>query len=50
MCGISPGDSPSILSACLVAMEPQGSFVVMPGNHDDCDDEDGVGDYGDVKN
>lgn len=31
MCGISAADSPSILSACLVAMEPQGSFVVMPG-------------------
>lgn len=31
MCGISSADSPSILSACLVAMEPQGSFVVMPG-------------------
>uniref|UniRef100_A0A3P8YBA1 Mediator of RNA polymerase II transcription subunit 13 n=1 Tax=Esox lucius TaxID=8010 RepID=A0A3P8YBA1_ESOLU len=30
MCGISSGDSPSILSACLVAMEPQGSIVVMP--------------------
>ncbi|XP_023674421.2 mediator of RNA polymerase II transcription subunit 13-like isoform X1 [Paramormyrops kingsleyae] len=30
MCGISSTDSPSILSACLVAMEPQGSFVVMP--------------------
>ncbi|KAM6985077.1 mediator of RNA polymerase II transcription subunit 13-like [Aplochiton taeniatus] len=30
MCGISSADSPSILSACLVAMEPQGSFVVMP--------------------
>uniref|UniRef100_A0A8C0VH24 Mediator of RNA polymerase II transcription subunit 13 n=1 Tax=Cyanistes caeruleus TaxID=156563 RepID=A0A8C0VH24_CYACU len=30
MCGISAADSPSILSACLVAMEPQGSFVVMP--------------------
>ncbi|XP_015221754.2 mediator of RNA polymerase II transcription subunit 13-like isoform X1 [Lepisosteus oculatus] len=30
MCGISASDSPSILSACLVAMEPQGSFVVMP--------------------
>nr|KAF6282495.1 mediator complex subunit 13L [Myotis myotis] len=30
MCGISATDSPSILSACLVAMEPQGSFVVMP--------------------
>ncbi|MGH0178831.1 UNVERIFIED_CONTAM: hypothetical protein FKN15_078417 [Acipenser sinensis] len=30
MCGISACDSPSILSACLVAMEPQGSFVVMP--------------------
>lgn len=31
MCGISAADTPSILSACLVAMEPQGSFVVMPG-------------------
>ncbi|KAG7476435.1 hypothetical protein MATL_G00082940, partial [Megalops atlanticus] len=30
ICGISAADSPSILSACLVAMEPQGSFVVMP--------------------
>ncbi|KAL2100420.1 hypothetical protein ACEWY4_004814 [Coilia grayii] len=30
MCGISASDSPSILSACLVSMEPQGSFVVMP--------------------
>ncbi|KAM4635777.1 mediator of RNA polymerase II transcription subunit 13-like [Polymixia lowei] len=30
MCGISSADSPSILSACLVAMEPQGSLVVMP--------------------
>ncbi|MGH0154281.1 UNVERIFIED_CONTAM: hypothetical protein FKN15_060300 [Acipenser sinensis] len=30
MCGISACDTPSILSACLVAMEPQGSFVVMP--------------------
>ncbi|KAJ7987316.1 hypothetical protein DPEC_G00337460 [Dallia pectoralis] len=30
MCGISPADTPSILSACLVAMEPQGSIVVMP--------------------
>uniref|UniRef100_A0A8D2ZPC4 Mediator of RNA polymerase II transcription subunit 13 n=1 Tax=Scophthalmus maximus TaxID=52904 RepID=A0A8D2ZPC4_SCOMX len=30
ICGISAVDSPSILSACLVAMEPQGSFVVMP--------------------
>ncbi|XP_041816077.1 mediator of RNA polymerase II transcription subunit 13-like isoform X3 [Chelmon rostratus] len=30
MCGISAADSPSILSACLVAMEPQGSLVVMP--------------------
>ncbi|MEQ2202299.1 hypothetical protein XENOCAPTIV_012735 [Xenoophorus captivus] len=26
MCGISAADTPSILSACLVAMEPQGSF------------------------
>lgn len=31
MCGISAADSPTILSACLVAMEPQGSLVVMPG-------------------
>lgn len=31
MCSISAADTPSILSACLVAMEPQGSFVVMPG-------------------
>ncbi|XP_038589358.1 mediator of RNA polymerase II transcription subunit 13-like isoform X1 [Micropterus salmoides] len=30
ICGISAADSPTILSACLVAMEPQGSFVVMP--------------------
>ncbi|XP_063769367.1 mediator of RNA polymerase II transcription subunit 13-like isoform X2 [Pseudophryne corroboree] len=30
MCGISAVDAPSILSACLVAMEPQGSFNVMP--------------------
>ncbi|XP_074546279.1 mediator of RNA polymerase II transcription subunit 13-like isoform X2 [Halichoeres trimaculatus] len=30
ICGISAADSPAILSACLVAMEPQGSFVVMP--------------------
>uniref|UniRef100_A0A8C7W7A2 Mediator of RNA polymerase II transcription subunit 13 n=1 Tax=Oncorhynchus mykiss TaxID=8022 RepID=A0A8C7W7A2_ONCMY len=30
MCGISSADSPSVLSACLVAMEPQGSIVVMP--------------------
>ncbi|XP_070706979.1 mediator of RNA polymerase II transcription subunit 13-like [Pempheris klunzingeri] len=30
MCGISAADSPAILSACLVAMEPQGSLVVMP--------------------
>ncbi|XP_072227786.1 mediator of RNA polymerase II transcription subunit 13-like isoform X2 [Leuresthes tenuis] len=30
MCGISASDSPSILSACLVAMEPQGSLVIMP--------------------
>uniref|UniRef100_A0A4W4EGZ3 Mediator of RNA polymerase II transcription subunit 13 n=1 Tax=Electrophorus electricus TaxID=8005 RepID=A0A4W4EGZ3_ELEEL len=30
MCGTSAADSPSILSACLVSMEPQGSFVVMP--------------------
>lgn len=31
LCGISAADTPSILSACLVAMEPQGSFVIMPG-------------------
>ncbi|MEQ2207534.1 Mediator of RNA polymerase II transcription subunit 13-like, partial [Xenoophorus captivus] len=31
VCGVSAADSPSILSACLVAMEPQGSFVIMPG-------------------
>lgn len=31
LCGISAADSPTILSACLVAMEPQGSLVVMPG-------------------
>lgn len=31
MCGISASDTPSILSVCLVAMEPQGSFVIMPG-------------------
>ncbi|KAM6975941.1 mediator of RNA polymerase II transcription subunit 13-like isoform 1-T1 [Tautogolabrus adspersus] len=30
ICGISAADTPAILSACLVAMEPQGSFVVMP--------------------
>lgn len=36
MCGISAADSPSILSACLVAMEPQGSFVVMPGTYGEC--------------
>ncbi|CDQ73599.1 unnamed protein product, partial [Oncorhynchus mykiss] len=30
MCGISASDTPSILSACLVAMEPQCSFVIMP--------------------
>uniref|UniRef100_A0A671RSB1 Mediator of RNA polymerase II transcription subunit 13 n=1 Tax=Sinocyclocheilus anshuiensis TaxID=1608454 RepID=A0A671RSB1_9TELE len=30
LCGISAADTPSILSACLVAMEPQGSFVIMP--------------------
>ncbi|CAF88983.1 unnamed protein product, partial [Tetraodon nigroviridis] len=30
MCGISAADTPSILSACLVAMEPQVSFVIMP--------------------
>lgn len=34
MCGISAADSPSILSACLVAMEPQGSLVIMPGEWD----------------
>lgn len=34
MCGISAADTPSILSACLVAMEPQGSFVVMPGKRE----------------
>lgn len=33
MCGLSAADSPSILSACLVSMEPQGSFVVMPGEN-----------------
>lgn len=33
MCGISAADTPSILSACLVAMEPQGSFVIMPGKN-----------------
>ena len=31
MCGISAADTPSILSVCLVAMEPQGSFIIMPG-------------------
>lgn len=31
MCGISSADSPSILSACLVALEPQATFVIMPG-------------------
>lgn len=31
MCGISASDTPSILSVCLVAMEPQGSFFIMPG-------------------
>lgn len=31
MCGISASDTPSILSVCLVAMEPQGSFIIMPG-------------------
>ncbi|XP_034047334.1 mediator of RNA polymerase II transcription subunit 13-like isoform X2 [Thalassophryne amazonica] len=30
MCGISSAESPTILSACLVATEPQGSFVIMP--------------------
>ncbi|KAM6902172.1 mediator of RNA polymerase II transcription subunit 13-like [Xenentodon cancila] len=30
LCGISAAESPAILSACLVAMEPQGSFVIMP--------------------
>lgn len=30
MCGISAADCPTILSACLVAMEPQGSLVIMP--------------------
>lgn len=30
MCGISASDTPSILSVCLVAMEPQGSFIIMP--------------------
>ncbi|XP_075900892.1 mediator of RNA polymerase II transcription subunit 13-like isoform X4 [Nelusetta ayraudi] len=30
LCGISAADSPAIISACLVAMEPQGSLVVMP--------------------
>ncbi|XP_067340064.1 mediator of RNA polymerase II transcription subunit 13-like isoform X2 [Channa argus] len=30
ICGISAADSPTILSACLVAMEPQGSLVIMP--------------------
>ncbi|KAJ4935384.1 hypothetical protein JOQ06_016920 [Pogonophryne albipinna] len=30
LCGISAADTPSILSVCLVAMEPQGSFVIMP--------------------
>ncbi|KAG5836638.1 hypothetical protein ANANG_G00230520 [Anguilla anguilla] len=29
-CAISAADTPSILSTCLVAMEPQGSFVIMP--------------------
>lgn len=33
MCGISAADTPSILSACLVAMEPQGSFVILPGKN-----------------
>lgn len=31
MCGISASDTPSILSVCLIAMEPQGSFFIMPG-------------------
>lgn len=31
MCGISASDTPGILSVCLVAMEPQGSFFIMPG-------------------
>lgn len=31
MCEISAAESPTIVSACLVAMEPQGSLVVMPG-------------------
>lgn len=31
MCGISASDTPSILSVCLVAIEPQGSFFIMPG-------------------
>uniref|UniRef100_A0A8C4WU81 Mediator of RNA polymerase II transcription subunit 13 n=1 Tax=Eptatretus burgeri TaxID=7764 RepID=A0A8C4WU81_EPTBU len=30
LCGISAADSPVILSACLVAIEPQGSFFIMP--------------------
>ncbi|KAK2819186.1 hypothetical protein Q5P01_024747 [Channa striata] len=30
VCGISAAESPTILSACLVAMEPQGSLVIMP--------------------
>ncbi|CAF99193.1 unnamed protein product, partial [Tetraodon nigroviridis] len=30
MCEISAAESPTIVSACLVAMEPQGSLVVMP--------------------
>ncbi|XP_058632229.1 mediator of RNA polymerase II transcription subunit 13-like isoform X2 [Onychostoma macrolepis] len=30
VCGLSAADSPSVLSACLVSVEPQGSFVVMP--------------------
>ncbi|XP_076868110.1 mediator of RNA polymerase II transcription subunit 13-like isoform X2 [Brachyhypopomus gauderio] len=30
MCSMSAMDTPSVLSACLVSMEPQGSFVVMP--------------------
>ncbi|XP_061754186.1 mediator of RNA polymerase II transcription subunit 13a [Nerophis ophidion] len=29
MCGISTSDTPSILSVCLVAMEPQESFIIM---------------------
>ncbi|MEQ2165742.1 mediator complex subunit Srb9 [Goodea atripinnis] len=36
MCGISASDTPSILSVCLVAMEPQGSFIIMPGTDTSC--------------